>query len=121
MKKGWFLFFAANFLLIFLFVCISDVDAGELSFGQKILPVEMVYVSDKGEIEKIWSNVTKKDETYVLKFLVIQGKKEKEINPSEKLINEFIQEKTKKTDGNFIKDVKIFAKNGILEQIETFS
>lgn len=53
--------------------------AQEMRFSQSILPVRFVYLDGRGEIERIWSNVSAKDDLYVIKFFAFSRR---EIKPT---------------------------------------
>lgn len=50
----------------FLFPC--SAEAANFNFSQSILPVRFVYLGENNEIEKIWSNISERDDVYAIKF-----------------------------------------------------
>jgi hypothetical protein len=65
------------------FVAIEDeieVEKGNVSFSQSILPVRFVYIDVNGEVVKIWNNVRKGDDVYVLKFFSFEENEELDFN-----------------------------------------
>lgn len=121
MKKGLILFLALVFIQAGLFLPVERASADKVKFNQSILPVEMVYLTKKGEVSKVWSNVSQKDDRYVLKFIASDGKTE--IEPEKRAIEKFFSIKKKDAikQSGYGKDVKFFFNNGVIEQVETIA
>lgn len=131
-KKAFGILFAT--LLLFSFPAAPEARAANINFSMSILPVRFVYLDKRGEIEKIWSNVTENDSLYVIKYL--DGRTRKELNVSEERIFKSYQtiiNEVRLVDGAV--DAKRMAKNttqsnlsvdfikngNILEEVRTYS
>lgn len=68
--------------------------AANVNFSQSILPVRFVYINNQGNIEKIWSNISEKDDLYVVKC--IDAKSQKEVSMNDKLLMSY-QDMVKKS------------------------
>jgi len=68
--------------------------SASVNLNQSILPVSFVYLDKKGEIEKIWSNISANDNLYVLKFF--SAEKNLELPKNQKFISLFQEAVTQK-------------------------
>jgi len=128
---------SGKFLVIlgfFVFCCFGflakDVEASNVSFGQRILPVRFVYLDNEGAIKNIWSNISAKDSLYVVKFF--DEKTKKEVRADEGLFERYrtsvkddqegsIVSKAFKGENKYFTQVSIdfVKKEGVFEEIQT--
>jgi hypothetical protein len=112
---------AAIFLPFIFFSNIAG--ASDVNFSQSILPVKIVYLDSESEIKNIWSNVSVKDEIYVIKFFDLQ--KNIELGMDGYLWNSYQQFEIEKANYNFgEKEISVTVdfvrKNNNLEEVQTF-
>ena len=98
---------------------VDKVAASDINFGQKIFPVKFVYVTDTGNVESIWSNVSSKDDIYVVKFF--DAEKKNEIASDQKMISLFSQnDNENQISIAFTKKTQLIQKENLfLEEITT--
>jgi hypothetical protein len=97
--------------------------ASNVNFSQSILPAKIVYLDDKSEIKNIWSNVSAKDEIYIIKFFDLQ--KNIELGMDGYLWDSYQQFEIEKANYNFGEKeisatVDFVRKNNSLEEVQTF-
>jgi len=121
MRVKNFLKFLGIFVTIFVLqiATVDKVAASDINFGQKIFPVKFVYVTDTGNIESIWSNVSSKDDMYVVKFF--DAEKKNEITSDQKMLSLFSQnDNENQISIAFTKKTQLIQKDSLfLEEITT--
>lgn len=123
MKKSKILF-AGIGLFVFMssfFVFSSEAEAkNSVNFSQSILPVKFVYLNDKKQIRKVWSNTRETDSVYVVKFF--SDKDKKELAVEKKLLAKFKKASIKQEVNNNLQSLRVdfIESEGSLEEIHTF-
>lgn len=107
------------------FVIAHRVLAAGVEMSQSILPVKFVYLKKSGEVAKIWSNVSEKDDLYVVKFFDASSGLEVSANTRISYFYEEIKKlEAEMSMADHKKSFKIeFVKNndgGIGEEVRTF-
>lgn len=122
--KKMFFVLAGSVILGGIFFPIAPVSAGsnKVQLSQKILPVTFVYVGKNQKVVDVWSNVSKNDDLYALKFF--DASKKKEIGASDDLIANYIKQKYDQKYGEqkkmTLSETVYFEKeNGVITQINT--
>lgn len=108
------------FFLIFAiqFASVQEVVASDnLSLGQRILPVCLVYLTAQGGIFNIWSNVSQVDDLYVIKFL---NEENMELPISGNLFSQYVSEAKKDiVERDKTEITQFVTNNNSLEEIRT--
>jgi hypothetical protein len=102
---------------ILLGVPAQSASAANTTMSQSILPVRFVYLQKDGNINRIWSNVTEKDEVYVVKFF---DEKKKEVPMDKKNILEYTQKsQTTIVSKQSTQEIQFVAGSDGIEEIKT--
>lgn len=115
--------FLILFSLFFNFLCVPKTEAANINFSMSILPVRFVYLDNKGEIEKIWSNVAENDSLYAIKFF--NYNKKIELPENQEFMDKYFsyienQKKCEFFSGGKINRIVEYKKNGdTFEEIQT--
>jgi hypothetical protein len=102
---------------ILLGVPFQSASAANTTMSQRILPVRFVYLQKDGNINHIWSNVTEKDELYVVKFF---NEKKEEVLMDKRNILEYTQKsQTTIVSKQSTQEIQFVAGSDGIEEIKT--
>jgi hypothetical protein len=112
-------------ILLATFLFSTESQAENIDFSQNILSAKFIYLDSGLEVKNIWSNVSTKDEAYVIKFFDL--KKQAEINMNIDLLDKYKQFEERNALHSYSglnenMDVAIYfiQKNSRLEEVRTF-
>lgn len=91
--------------------------AAGTTMSQSILPVTFVYVGKNQAITETWSNVSKNDDLYVLKFF--DASKKNELPLTDDLVASYVSRQTYREQRVRREMVQFEKENGVITQIIT--
>lgn len=95
----------------------SALAATDMTISQKILPVTFVYVGKNHAIVDTWSNVSKEDDAYVLKFF--DASQKSELPLADDLMANYIGQKIEQKQIDRNEAVQFKKENGVMIQTIT--